>query len=177
MASPQIALPPSGQTRTDAVALQRPFSNEGGSRFLTADVAHAALRAVTPAIQSMLASPEVSGCGVLHLVVLDPTGGRDTPQILAEHSIGDRARWDVDYADYARRKAHLSWHHRMDSRRLQLMEPHRLRAGDDLLWGGVWLDGLVVAASGAFPIWDECFSLMAAAQLRARAWEAANAAG
>ena len=28
-----------------------------------------------------------------------------------------------------------------------------------------------------FPIWDECFCLMAAAQLRARAWHAAYPAG
>jgi hypothetical protein len=149
-----------------------------GSRFLTAEVAKAALQAVTPAIEAQLASPSVSGLGVLHLVVLDPShradDGADEPRILCEHSIGDRARWDVDYADYARRKARLSWRHRMDSRRLQLLEPHRLHADDALLWGGVWFEGLVVAASGAFPIWDECFSLMTAAQLRARAFEAAE---
>ena len=150
----------------------------GSSRFLSPGAAQAALLAVTPAIQAQLALPTVSGLGVLHLVVLDatPPGASATPRTLCEHSIGDRARWDVDYADYARRKALLSWRHRMDSRRLQLLEPHRLRADDCTLWGGVWLDGLVVAASGAFPIWDECFSLMAAAQLRAVAWEAADRA-
>jgi len=61
----------------------------------------------------------------------------------------------------------------MDSRRLVMLAPQRLRADEEPLWGSVWLDGLVVAASGAFPIWDECFCLMAAAQLRARAWHAA----
>jgi len=147
------------------------------SRFLGADLARAALKALTPAISAQLAEPQVSGLGVLHLVVLDPAAPPDgEPRILCEHSIGDRDRWDVDYADYARRKARLCWRHRMDGRRLQLLEPHRLLEDDCLLWGGVWLDGLVVAASGAFPIWDECFSLMAAAQLRARAWEAAEAA-
>ncbi len=150
------------------------------SRFLTPELAKAALTALTPAIAAQLASPEVSGLGVLHLVVLDPAvavdEGAPEPRILCEHSIGDRDRWDVDYADYARRKARLSWRHRMDGRRLQLLEPHRLRADDALLWGSVWLDGLVVATSGAFPIWDECFSLMAAAQLRARAWLAAEQA-
>lgn len=146
-----------------------------GSRFLTAEVAKAAVTAVASAIEAQLAKPEVSGLGVLHVVVLDPTRpDGDEPTVLYEHSIGDRDRWDVDYADYARRKARLSWRHRMDGRRLQLLEPHRLHADDALLWGGVYLDGLVVAASGAFPIWDECFSLMVAAQLRARAWEAAS---
>ncbi|KQY79726.1 hypothetical protein [Pelomonas sp. Root1444] len=146
-----------------------------GSRFLTAELAKAALTALAPAISAQLAAPEVSGLGVLHVVVLDPTQpDGEEPRILYEHSFGDRDRWDVDYADYARRKARLSWRHRMDGRRLQLLEPHRLHADDALLWGSVWLDGLVVAASGAFPIWDECFSLMAAAQLRARAWDAAQ---
>ena len=148
-----------------------------GSRFLSAEHCKAALAALTPSITAQLASPAVSGLGVLHVVVLDPTRPPgDEPRILYEHSFGDRDRWDVDYADYARRKARLSWRHRMDGRRLQLLEPHRLHADDALLWGGVYLDGLVVAASGAFPIWDECFSLMAAAQLRARAWDAADKA-
>jgi len=151
-----------------------------GSRFVTEPLAQAALATVTPLIAAQLASPEVSGLGVLHLVVLDPaqpySGGVSTPRILCEHSIGDRSRWDVDYADYARRKAALSWRHRMDSRRLYWLAPHLLRADEEPLWGSVWLDGIVVAASGAFPIWDECFCLMAAAQLRALAWETAQRA-
>ncbi|MDH0868144.1 hypothetical protein [Mitsuaria sp. GD03876] len=150
------------------------------SRFVTEDLARAALEAITPAIAAQLASPDISGLGVLHLVVLDPSvpygDGATQPRVLVEHSIGDRAHWDVDYADYARRKALLSWRHRMDSRRLQMLEPHRLTDDDSQLWGGIWLDGLVVAASGAFPIWDECFSMMVAVQLRARAWAAADLA-
>lgn len=147
----------------------------GHSRFLTPALARAAVDALAPAVLAQLAQPEVSGLGVLHLVVLDPSAEPDGPPcVLHEQSLGDRSRWDVDYADYARRKAALSWRHRMDSRRLQLLSPHRLHAEDPLLWGSVWADGLVVAASGAFPIWDECFSAMVAAQLRARAWEAST---
>lgn len=149
-----------------------------GSRLLSASMAEAALEALAPAIAAQLASPEVSGLGVLHVVVLDPActpqSGHAEPRILYEHSIGDRDRWDVDYADYARRKAGLSWRHGVDSRRVLLLAPHCLDGGDVLAWGSAWLDGIVVAASGAFPIWDECFSLMVAAQLRARAWEAAG---
>jgi len=150
------------------------------ARFLTAQLAQQAARAVQPAIEAQLQRQEVSGLGVLHLVILDPAesimDGATEPKSLYEHSIGDRGRWDVDYADYARRKARLSWRHGMDSRRLQLLEPHRLRGDDSLLWGGVCLDGIVVAASGAFPIWDECFSMLVAVQLRALAWEAADKA-
>ncbi|WAC72170.1 hypothetical protein OU995_21800 [Roseateles sp. SL47] len=157
-----------------------PASAGEGARFLTPSLAQQAARAVQPAIEAQLLRPEVSGLGVLHLVVLDsaPTvlDGPTEPRSLYEHSIGDRARWDVDYADYARRKARLSWRHGMDSRRLQLLQPHRLRSDDSLLWGGVNLDGIVVAASGAFPIWDECFSMLLAVQLRALAWAAADQA-
>jgi hypothetical protein len=162
-----------------STAADAPMSR--GSRFLSESVARAALSAVTPGIAAQLAAPEVSGLGVLHFVVLDPsrpfTQEGDEPRILCEHSIGDRERWDVDYAAYARRKARLSWRHRMDSRHLLLQAPHLLLADEEPLWGSVWLDGIVVAASGAFPIWDECFCLMAAAQLRARAWEAAQKQG
>jgi len=145
------------------------------SRFLTADLARAALTALTPAISAQLASPEVSGLGVLHLVVLDPASV-DEPRSLVEHSIGDRDRWDVDYADYARRKARLSWRHGMDSRRLLMQAPHLLLAGEEPLWGSVWLDGIVVAASGALPAWDEAFALMVASSLRAIAFNRAQAA-
>jgi hypothetical protein len=148
---------------TAATAPMPPSSAPTVSRFLTPELAQAALAALTPAIAAQLAAPEVSGLGVLHIVVLDPAqppgGGVTEPRILHEHSIGDRDRWDVDYADYARRKARLAWRHGMDGRRLLMLEPHRLQADDCLLWGSVWLDGLV--------------SLMVAAQLRARAWEAA----
>ena len=50
---------------------------------------------------------------------------------------------------------------------MQGQHAHRLRAGDSLLGGGVWLDGIVVAVSGAFDWYDEAFALAIAAQLRA----------
>ena len=84
-------------------------NSSSGSRFLTAEVAKAAIAAVTPAIEAQLAKPEVSGLGVLHVVILDPSRpDGEEPTLLYEHSIGDRDRWDVDYADYARRKARLT---------------------------------------------------------------------
>lgn len=128
-----------------------------------------------PGIEAALRQPQISGLGVLHLVVLDP-GLRPSDcafdaAVLYEHSVGERGRWDADYAGFARAKAQLSWVHAMDSRRLQLLEPQRLRSTDSLLWGGVWLDGIVVAASGALPQWDEAFSLSVAGHLRAFAFE------
>lgn len=148
------------------------------SRFADGASARRAVLLAQPAIEAALRDPAVSGLGVLHLVLLDPARGpaqaRFDEAIAHEHSIGDRARWDVDYAAYARDKARLSWQHGMDSRRLQALSPHRLQKGDSLLWGGVCLDGLIVAASGAMPAWDEAFSLMVAGLWRALALEAAE---
>ena len=96
--------------------------------------------------------------------------GDASMSVLHEHSFGERSRWDVDYAAFARAKAELSWRHGIDSRRLQMLEPHRLVRGESRLWGGVNLDGIVVAASGAEPIWDEAFALQVAGYLRSLAW-------
>jgi hypothetical protein len=151
-----------------------------GSRFADAAAARQAVALALPMIDAQLRDPAVSGLGVLHLVLMDPAL---TPAhcsfedaVLHEQSIGDRDRWDVDYAAYARAKARLSWRHGMDSRRLQALQPHRLTQGESLLWGGVCLDGIVVAASGAMPQWDEAFSLAVAGNLRAIAWQQADAA-
>lgn len=150
------------------------------SRFANAATAAEAVARTLPFIQAALADPAVSGLGVLHLVMVDPAvrpgAGSFEHAVVHEHSVGDRDRWDVDYAAYARDKARLSWRHGMDSRRLQWMEPHRLEADDSLLWGGVCLDGLVVAASGAQPAWDEAFALAVAACWRGLALQAAEAA-
>jgi hypothetical protein len=164
-------------TRTSGAT---PALSTARSRFANAETARRAAQLAEPTIAAALADPAVSGLGVLHLVMLDPVA---TPAVasfdqavLHEHSIGDRSRWDVDYAAYARGKARLSWQHAMDSRRLQSLEPHRLAEGESLLWGGVWLDGLVVAASGAMPEWDEAFSLCVAGLWRSLAWRAAETA-
>jgi len=150
------------------------------SRFADAGSARQAVARALPSIEAALEDPEVSGLGVLHLVLVDPAArpGQASFEeaVVHEHSVGDRRRWDVDYAAFARAKARLSWRHGMDSRRLQWLEPHRLEADDSLLWGGVWLDGIVVAASGAMPAWDEAFALGVAAHWRALALQAAEAA-
>ena len=130
-----------------------------------------AVALVRPAIEQALGDPAVSGLGVLHLVILDPTarpGERAfDAAVLHEASIGDRARWDVDYAAYARGKARSAWRHGMDTRRLAALEPHRLANDDSPLAGGICFDGIVAAASGAMPQWDEAFALMVAGVLRA----------
>ncbi|NIM41733.1 MAG: hypothetical protein GTN84_11615 [Hydrogenophaga sp.] len=149
------------------------------SRFIDEEAARLAVSLARPAIEAALRDAAVSGQHVLHLVVLDPASPpgacRFEEALLYEQTLGrqDRTTWDADYATYARDKAALSWRHGMDSRRLQLLEPHRLGAEDHLVWGGVCLDGIVVAASGAMPQWDETFSFWVAGALRAIAYERA----
>jgi hypothetical protein len=92
--------------------------------------------------------------------------------VLLEHAIGDRSRWDADYAAFARAKARLAWSRRADSALLQATRPQLLAEGDSLLWGSVWLDGIAVGVSGAFPWWDEAFALAVAGNLRALAKDA-----
>jgi hypothetical protein len=150
------------------------------SRFADQDAARHAVAMTLPGIETALRDPRVSGLGVLHLVMLDPAARFPhcsfDDAVMYEYSVGDRAMWDADYAAFARDKARLSWQYGVDSRRLQLLEPHRLSARDSLRWGGVWLDGIVVAASGALPAWDEAFALTVAGGLRAIAFNRAQAA-
>jgi len=143
--------------------------------FVDADLAREAIELTLPMIEPAVRRERVSGGGFLHLVVLDPLAkpGRATFEqaLLLEHSIGDRARWDADYAGFARAKARLSWENQLDSHRLQSTHTHLLRRGDSLLWGGVCLDGIVVACSGAHPWYDEAFACAVAAAVRALAKE------
>lgn len=141
-----------------------------GSHFADRQAAEQALALTLPMIEAAMADPMVSGCGFFYLVVMDPAlTPADCPfeeAVLLEHAVGDRSRWDADYAGFARAKARLAWN-QGDTHALQSQQPHRLREGDSLLWGSAVLDGIVVAASGAFPWFDEAFATALAANLRA----------
>jgi hypothetical protein len=143
----------------------------GGSCYAAADAARQAVEAALPSIERLLQSADVSGLGVLAVVVMDPAltpaDCNFADAVLLQQAIGPRERWDVDYMAFALDKARLSWRHGADSALLQWQAPQRLRRGDSLLDGGVWLDGIVVAASGAMPWYDEAFALCVAAHFRA----------
>lgn len=141
------------------------------SHFADVKTAQEALRLALPMIEPACRNPQVCGAGFLHIVIMTPGVGPGQAAfedaILLEHSIGDRSRWDADYAGFARAKARLSWETGMDGSLVQALQPHRLKAGDTLLWGGVCLDGIAVGVSGAFPWYDEAFATAIAANLRA----------
>ena len=141
------------------------------SHYADAGAARQAIAMALPMLERAVEDRSVVGSGFLCVVVLDP-GVRhgEVPfddAVLAEHCIGDRSRWDADYAAFARAKAALSWRHACDSQSVQASRAHALGEGDSLLWGSVWLDGIVVGVSGAFPWFDEAFALAVAANLRA----------
>ena len=131
-----------------------------------------------PSIQATLRRPGASGEGVLHIVVMDPLADARLvafdEAVLHEHSVGNPGTWGADYRRFARDKAALAWRLGCDTHVLQEQRPHLLRDGDTLLWGSVVRDGLVVAASGAHPWFDEACAnavagfLLALAQERAR---------
>lgn len=141
--------------------------------FCSEQTAREAIELALPMIRQWLDDPHICGSGCLCIVVMDPA--KRWPQatfadaVLLEHDAITRNDWDADYAAFARAKARAAWEHGCDSAAVQARRPQCLREGDSLLWGGVWLDGIVVAASGAMPWYDEAIACCVAANLRALA--------
>ena len=153
-------------TRTTSASAAAP-----GSAFADAAAARQALDMALPMIEAALPDAQVCGSGFLYVVIMDPALGPAQTSfdaaVLLEHAVGDRSRWDADYAAFARAKASLAWRLGDGLERVQGAQPHRLRAGETLLRGSVCLDGIVVGVSGAHPWFDEAFATAIAANLRA----------
>lgn len=132
------------------------------SHFANVDAARAALQMALPMIEPQMTQPDVCGSGFLYIVIMDPAlRPGDVPfeqAVLLEHAVGDRTKWDADYAAFARAKARTSWEHGLSGHELQALKPHLLREGDSLLWGAVVLDGITVGVSGAHAYYDEAFA-------------------
>ncbi|HJV86031.1 MAG TPA: hypothetical protein VJ698_11205 [Noviherbaspirillum sp.] len=144
-----------------------------GSYFIDRHAAEKAVGLSLPMIESAMTLKEVGESGFLYIVVMDPLR---TPScssfeeaILYEHAIGDRSKWDADYAAFARAKARVAWRAGMDSHLVQELRPYLLVENDTVLWGSVVVDGIVVAVSGANPWYDEAFAGTVAMCLRALA--------
>ncbi|NTV09384.1 MAG: hypothetical protein HGA47_01245 [Zoogloea sp.] len=147
-----------------------------GSHYVNRQTVRRAVELAMPMLEAAMGDPHIVGSGFLHIVVMDPgispAEAAFEEAILFEQSLGDRQRWDADYAGFARAKARLSWSLGMDSHRVQSGLAHLLRKGDTLLSGSVWLDGIVVGVSGAFPWFDEAIAGTIAMWLRALARDA-----
>jgi hypothetical protein len=120
----------------------------------TSNHAAQAIAVATPSIELAMRQPKFGDSGFLHIVVMrpgsGPADGEFSQCILHEHSFGDRAKWDADYAGFARAKAEESWRTRRDNPK-----------------GAVWIDGVVVGASGAFEAFDCAYAGTIALWMRA----------
>ena len=133
--------------------------------FLTPDQAREAFEAFTkPAIWSGLEGGHVGGTG-LYLLTLDPTVpyAEAAPlPILFEWYSEDRANWPdwdgMKFDDFAKAKARITWRTGKSSREVALMQPYLLKTGDTSLWGSDITNGVISAASGVKPNFDEMFS-------------------
>lgn len=123
---------------------------------IDAALARRAVAMALPLIEAAMRDPSFGDSGFLHIVVMDPRASPGQAAfedaILHEHSLGDRARWDADYAMYARGKARESWTTQADDPK-----------------GAVCVDGIVVGASGAFEPFDQAYAGTVAMCLRALA--------
>jgi len=141
---------------------------------------HCAARAIEmslPLIEQAMQHKEVGESGFHYIVVMDPlktpANASFEEAILHEHAVGDRDKWDADYAGFARAKARVAWRTGLDSHLVQELRPQLLAAGDTTLWGSIVLDGIVVGVSGANPWYDEAFAGTVAMCMRALAKAAA----
>ncbi|MES2354799.1 MAG: hypothetical protein V4568_10450 [Pseudomonadota bacterium] len=141
-----------------------------GSYFIDKNAAEQAVNLAVPMLTAAIKQSQVGESGFLYIVVMDPCL---TPSICAfeeailyEYAIGDRNKWDADYAAFAKAKASVAWTTGLDSHLVQELRPHLLQARDTTLWGSVVIDGIVVGVSGAYPWYDEAFAGTVAMCLR-----------
>ena len=156
------------------------MSTEPGGLFVDGASAKDALQFALPLLEAAVRNPKVGQSGVLYVVIMDPTRPPGVSSfeeaILLEHHVGkERSRWDADYGMYARAKAKLSWRTQRDSSAVQALSPHLLERGELTVWGSVCVDGIVVAISGAEPMYDEALAGSIAFALRAIAKQRAAA--
>lgn len=106
----------------------------------------------------------------LHIVVLDPVvdyvDGSLLPAIY-EFSFGNPIKWEHRFDTIARAKALVTWRTGLPTHLVQQSFPYLLQGRDTPLWGSVNLEGIIVAASGVQPWFDEMISYQVAAACRA----------
>jgi hypothetical protein len=148
-------------TRSDAVSdplidpASDPLSVRDGP-LLDQQLVARAFALARPSIEALLVEPGASGERLLHMVVAEAAERSSfDAAIIAEESFGARPPWGADYRAFARAKARLCWRTGHDTREVQHRLPQLLQPGDTLLWGSAVGDGLIVAASGAHPWFDE----------------------
>lgn len=125
-------------------------------------VASLAITYSLPLIESLM-ELEVTKRNHLHIVV-----GNSEGSILATKSIGNPEDWEHRYDEIAESKFNITVRTSQLTRIVQQVTPELAgEVGDTFYWGS-WIDGgIVVACSGVQPYWDEAFSKVISAMVRA----------
>ena len=175
---------PETQSRAAAPAASAGAQAKGNGTIARAALLAAVDRvfgALAPMLAKLLADPAISAESAMHIVVMDPAADpRSVPfedAILAERSFGDPARWEADYAWYARAKTRLAFREQTTLRTLFAAHPERLRADDIRVEGAVCDYPWVVGASGAQAWYDHAVATIAIALFQAAVEHARQESG
>lgn len=142
-----------------------------GSHLLTPELAERAVHIVLDNLFHQLRQkPDILNCPHLHVVVIDPTEPLDLlddGNILYEYSIGDEEDWQYDFKGIAHQKAYATWRYGMPTQVISEQRPWMLTGEDTPYFGSAYRDGIIVAASGVQPWFDQMFSEMIASVIAA----------
>jgi len=87
---------------------------------------------------------------------------------LTRLEFGSTDEWTAPYDEIAESKFNMTVEHQKPTREIQLMYPELAEGKGNTYYWGSWIDGgIVVACSGVDPEWDEAFSKMVVAVIRA----------
>ena len=149
-------------------------------KFLTQEIAYAAIAAITEAFKKDVALGLGSGYSIVVLVPSMVCSNEEGSAIewpdykVEAHSLAivnhSPITWVYPLVEIAQCKALQLWHGRNDGR-TDIM-PHLLFPGDAPFWGGVKRDGIVVVCSGLEPHYDRMIAGMVADMCIARAYDA-----
>ncbi len=135
---------------------------KGRAWFADESAARKAVQMALPLIERAMQEKEVGESGFLYIVIMDPASQPGVDEfeasILYEHAVGDRSKWDADYARFARDKARVVWRTGRDGHSIRAVSPHLLTSSDCGIWGAICLDGIVVGVSGCNPWYDEALA-------------------
>jgi hypothetical protein len=124
-------------------------------RGLTHDLVEEAVRIVLPTVEHFLQSERTGGRPNLYLVVLEPR----SENVLYEIAFGDgKSIWKYEFDQFALAKARQCMRTGMVGRNVLRDAPWLVKPDDTRYVGGVYENGLVVAASGVQDHFDEMIS-------------------
>jgi hypothetical protein len=92
--------------------------------------------------------------------------------IVAEVALGDETKWEHDFRQLARHKAHQARKYRMPNQYIVEQAPWLLAADEPPFFGSAYCDGLVVGVSGVQSWYDQMIAEMVASAIKAHCFDA-----